>query len=503
MKKHFISSSSIYISTSIQIVFTFLISVYLVRYLSVHDFGAFNLITSIITFATYLTSFGLENVLGRFIPEFLAKKQFKKINSLLLLTFLVRISALFLFTILLVIFKFSIFSFLNLPSILLSWLGVIILIIFIQRTDSLFGDKFLASYMEHYQSRLNQIGVTVISFILFLFVIFYNCGLGGLIVSLFIVHSLSFLHYLYLAIRRYKQNVIRYKTDDTFQLENRRILRVAYFSFLAVSTGVFRNVMIDNFVISYYLGTEMIGLYSLAAMMTGIVRKVNPISILREVFNPLFTKKYYSNSENPEILLFSFEFLNKLYFFITIPMLIGMGILAKEIIILIYNPDYINILPIIYIFLGFYSIGLLSYTFNTMIDTLEKNELHFYSGIFSIYNLIMDIILVPRLGINGAAIATGSALFLQYFYYFYFTRKLTGIYFVFPFRSLLKSLINLIPMVVFLIIFKPYILNVWLLIIGIIFAIIIYLISTYFNKLFSPIEREMINDAIGKKIWIF
>ena len=387
MKKSFISSTSIYIATGVQIIFTLLTSVYIIRYLSVEDFGAYNLIGSIITFSTYLTSLGLESALGRFIPEFLAKRQYKKINRILLLTLLFRISALFIFTGLLVIYRYSIFNFLNLPSVLMSWLGVIILIILIQRTDSLFGDQFLASFMEHYLSRLNQIGVTVLRFVLFLFVVFYNWGLGGLILSILIVQSLSFSHYLYLATRKYMQNVKKYSIEDTFRLENRRISRFAFYSFLSVSTGVFKNIMIDNFVISHYLGAKMVGLYSFAAVMTGIVRQINPIGILKGVFNPLFTRKYYSNSKDPEILLFSFEFFNKLYFFITIPALMGMGILSKEIIIYLFNPEYLNTLLIIYVLLGCYSIGLLSYTFDAIINTLEKNELFFYSGIFSIYNL--------------------------------------------------------------------------------------------------------------------
>jgi len=180
-----------------------------------------------------------------------------------------------------------------------------------------------------------------------------------------------------------------------------------------------------------------------------------------------------------------------------------LGILGKEVITFIYNPQYLQVLPIIYILLFSYGIGFLEYSYRPIINVLEKNELFFYSGIFSIYNLIMDIILVAKFGIIGAAIATGSALVLQYFYYYYFVRKLTKINFVFPFKSLSKSLFNLMPMIVFLFFFKPFITNLGLLIAAIILAMIIYLITSYINKLFSEKEREMINNAIGKRIWMF
>lgn len=184
-------------------------------------------------------------------------------------------------------------------------------------------------------------------------------------------------------------------------------------------------------------------------------------------------------------------------------MLIGLGILSKEIITFIYNPKYLQALPVIYILISSYSIGFLVGTFRTIINVLEKNELFFYSGVFSIYNLVMDIILVTKFGIIGVAIATGSTLVLQYFYYYYFVRKLTKIDFVFPFNNLFKSLFNLMPMIVFLFFFKPLIINIGLLITAIILAIIIYFITSYINKLFSEKERDMINNAIGRKIWLF
>jgi len=184
-------------------------------------------------------------------------------------------------------------------------------------------------------------------------------------------------------------------------------------------------------------------------------------------------------------------------------MLIGLVIISKEIITFIYDPKYLQVLPVIYILIFSYSIGFLEYTFRTIINVLEKNELFFYSGVFSIYNLIMDIILVAKFGIIGAAIATGSALILQYFYYYYFVRKLTKINFVFPFKSLSKSLFNLAPMILFLFFFKPFITSIGLLITAIMLAITIYSITSYINKLFSEKEREMINSAIGKRIWLF
>jgi len=313
MKKSFISALSVYTSTGVQIVFAFLASVYIIRYLSVDDYGAYKLIASILTLAGYLTSFGLENTLGRFVPEYLSKGNYRNVNRLLLLTLVVRITVIFIFIGILVIFKNPIFSFLNLPDILKTWLAAICILIFIVKTKSLFGKQLLASYIEHYLDELNVVFVSIIRFILFMLVAANNWGLKGLILSLLTVEILSFIYLLILAVKKYIYNRNKYASSK-LSLRYKRITRFSFYSFLEASTGVFRDIMIDNFVISHYLGASMVGLYSFAAVLVGIPRQLNPISILRGVFNPLLVKRYYAANEDKNILIFFYIFFNKLFF---------------------------------------------------------------------------------------------------------------------------------------------------------------------------------------------
>jgi len=503
MNKTSISSILVYVSSIIRAVFSFLTFIYIVHYLSVTDYGAYKLIASIITFATYFTSLGLENTLVRFIPENISKGNYKNVNRILLLSLIARISLIFLFIGILFVFKQSIFSFFNLPDILMVWLPVICLIIFLSRTKSLFGKSLLSSYLELYINEMNVIAVTILRFFFFLLVIFNNWGLVGLIISMLCVEIISFCYFLFFAIKKYRNN--NRKTSHIYCKGNnyKRIIRFSLYSFLAVTGGIFKETMIDNFVISYFLGPTHVGLYSFAVALVGITRQFSPMMILRGVFNPLLVKKYYTAKEDKNVLIFFFTFFNKLFYFISIPMFIGLGMLSKEIIIFIFDVKYLSALPVIYILLSSYTIGLLSATFVPIINTIEKNELFFYSIVFSIYNLIMDIILISKFGIIGAAIATGSALFLQYYYYYYFVRKVSKINFVIPYKCVLKVLLNFTPSVIFLLFFKKYIANLGLLIVAIIFSSLIYFIASYYNKLFSGRERQMINNSIGKKIWVF
>ena len=211
MKKSAVSALSVYISIGVELAFTFLASVYVIRYLSVDDYGAYKLIASIVTLATYLTSFGLENTLGRFVPEYLSKKNYRNVNYLLSLMLVIRTLIIFVFIGILAVFKNPVFSFLKLPNVLMTWLIVIFILIFLNRTKSLFGSAMLASYLELYLDKLNVIVISIIRFILFLFVVKNNWGLEGLIISLLVVEILSFVYFLILAIKKYIDKHLLYK----------------------------------------------------------------------------------------------------------------------------------------------------------------------------------------------------------------------------------------------------------------------------------------------------
>ena len=74
-------------------IITFLISVYIIRSLSVTDYGIYNTLLAIMGYVALFSSFGLANIFERFIPEFARKKEIamlkKLVDKSLLLRFFV------------------------------------------------------------------------------------------------------------------------------------------------------------------------------------------------------------------------------------------------------------------------------------------------------------------------------------------------------------------------------------------------------------------------------
>jgi len=67
------------------------VTVLLVRALSEHDFGVYNLLYSVIGLLGMVASFGLANTLQRYIPEYYSKGQFRVANNLYRIASIIRL----------------------------------------------------------------------------------------------------------------------------------------------------------------------------------------------------------------------------------------------------------------------------------------------------------------------------------------------------------------------------------------------------------------------------
>ena len=72
-------------------VITFLLTIYIVRHLTVEQYGIYNILFAIMAYMGLFSSMGLVHIFKRFLPEFFEKKQFsllrKSVNYGLMLRF--------------------------------------------------------------------------------------------------------------------------------------------------------------------------------------------------------------------------------------------------------------------------------------------------------------------------------------------------------------------------------------------------------------------------------
>ena len=194
----------------------------------------------------------------------------------------------------------------------------------------------------------------------------------------------------------------------------------------------------DRYIIGYFLDIGNVGIYSVSYGLGNMVSLFyGPISI---VFLPTLSKLYRDNKKDE--IISHFNNLSKLYLMLAIPSVFGLSVLSKNLLITLTTSNYLDgfiVIPII-------ALGTILFNYGSMngnILILHKQTKKFaLITIFSaMINLVLNIILVPMIGIVGAALAT----LMTFVFYFIVNGMLSfrllnlNIDSIFIFKSIISS----------------------------------------------------------------
>jgi O-antigen/teichoic acid export membrane protein len=492
-----------YISTALNIIAGLVIPIVLVRHLSVEAYGSYKLILSLLVVASVMTSFGLESVISRYIPEIIVNKGYQVANKVFLSCLSIRFFATFFFLLCLFYLKQPIFNFFQFPEFFSAFFLPIASLILIILTKRVLGPPFLNALMDQHIDCFNNVIYTVIKIFSFVVVLTNGYGLEGLVLAWIAAEFVAISFYFIVSVNRTLKFRGLHKEEAVGQVfDKKRYIKFGLYNFMSSNLVVFHDLYIDNLVILKYVSVEKVGIYGLAGTIVGLSLMFDPGRILKNVYNTILVSKY-SEKQNLDVLFKGYHFLNKISLFLFIPAMVGVFLICDKIIIFIFNPEYIESASILVILIPFFIFRTLMGPLSQVIGILEKNHIFLFCGFSSLYNLIMDLVLVQYFGIEGIAWATGSAILFLYLIYFWGIKFYHYQQITFPFRILFKISINIFPMIVFLLFAREYITNLFLLVLVVIMSIPIYFFTSYVNKVFNDEERTLINKTIGNKIWVF
>ena len=174
----------------------------------------------------------------------------------------------------------------------------------------------------------------------------------------------------------------------------------------------------DKIIIKMLSNTTELGLYS------GAFKVIALLSVIQTGFTTFWTpvslEHYIKNSEDLNFYKKANDYLSLIFFSI------GIGILMfRNIIVLLLGNKYYEAIYIMPMLIFIPIMYLLSETTHLGISFMKKTEYHLYiSIIVAIFNLIGNILLVPRFGAKGAALSTGVSYILFFSLKTYFSLKL-------------------------------------------------------------------------------
>lgn len=490
-------SAASYLAFAVETAVSLSISVLLVRTLSVEEFGAYKLAGAIILAGSYFTSCGLDATLSRFGAEFIARGQWRALARLLVAVRVVRTVALLVFCGTLLVMRDTVAELFAFPRILSDTLILVCAILVVQSSTGIWGFSYFAARGAFVEAGLLRMTVSLLKLGGFAVAFAIGAGLVGVLWALFAASAAAVVwaavrNSRWLRHRRTAGGDGPRPADDT----TGRILRFSLIGYLAINVNVFRDLSIDNFVIAHFLGAEQVALYGLAATLVTFANTLNPASLLRGVITPLLVTRYAVGQSMTEMQQ-AFRLLTKTVLLLHWPLLTLLIVLGAAVIRFVYTPEYAGAYAPLATLCAFgYFLGL-TFPFVPLISVLEKNALLLLSGATSLYNLAMTIVLVPRFGITGAALATGSAAVLQLGLYWVAFRYLFAIRLSFPFGVLGRTLLNLTPAVVIALVVGDRIDGVGRLLGTIAAGAAVYCVMVYFNHGLDDRELQLLTRARG------
>lgn len=268
--------------------------------------------------------------------------------------------------------------------------------------DALTVLPFAVLRLEHQASRfawIRLIGIVITLILNFVFVMFLRWGVSGIFLANLIASIVVFLLLLPTILPRliFRVDAAVIKKMLPFGLTN-----------VPASLGAMMVQVIDRPIVQAYLGLGILGIYQ-ANYRMGFVMMIF-VSLFEYAWRPFFMRQHLKDDAQARLLF------SRVFTYFMAASLIGFLALAWGLPLIVSTPihghrllkePYLVGLPIIpvvllaYVFQGMYT------NFIAGIYIKERNKsLPFITGLGAVVNIVVNVLLIPRYGMLGAAIAT-------------------------------------------------------------------------------------------------
>ncbi|MBN3038340.1 MAG: oligosaccharide flippase family protein [Candidatus Omnitrophica bacterium] len=482
-----------YLGLIFSVVFSFLVVVILSRNLSVEEFGIYNILLSFLAYISVVSSLGMPHVLRRYIPQFYEQGSYSAVKRSLSYVLALRFITSFICAVLCLVFIEPLSQLLKVSQLSQFFFLFSFAMLVVVQVQSL--EVALEAMLLHKSTNIIKAAYAMLQFLLYFYAIRSGYGLKGIILVYLVVNILLFIAYLFVC----KSKIFTLPQDKVPDgVPYKRIRSYALFNWFTNATYIIFDFKTDFFIISFFLGSSFVGLYSFATSTITQIYRLLPITIAATVLFPIMVRKY-SRSKDKEELQYLFRLYNKMVFFFGFPLAIGVLVLGDKIISYVFDPKYLGVVNL-FRFIAFAQvINMFSTALAYFVKILEKVHYALWARVFVIYNIAMEIILLKFFGLMGVAFATGTAwLFNSIFVFFLLRRDIVLIY---PGKSFMQIAVNSILMGIVLFLCRGLAYNIWGLALLAIAGVVFYLTANCFNRAFEARDLQVFNKMAGAQIF--
>lgn len=474
--------------------FSLLINLVLVRKLSLANYGLYSVMLSTYAMGTLLLSLGGLPIVQRYLPELIAKGNKRGAILLKRIAAGIHLVAGLLIAGICWGFQEPLARWLNAPEFP-QLLPYFILFMLFKFEASVFEEMLTAHRSQKFRN-LSLAAFQAVKFALYWLALPQDGSIKT--AMLYLVLSNALLLGLMAARALGLDRELQEETDEP--LPWRRMIRYGLLRYTTTLTVVGFFADIDIWFITHYHDTEAAGLYGFATKNVHMLANLVPTHFLLTVLVPVYVREY-TKRQDPQQLIRVFAFFNKIVTAFLAPTLVGSLLLAAPITSLVFDPKFLPSVPAFRVFFLGMFIFYFCNTSSFLLVVLERPEITLYSRVFVIYNIFMDIVLIPPYGIMGAAIATGSAMAMGYIFSYLMLKRVIPVRIPWgaTFRTFAYSAV--MGLAVWPLLAAGWITSIPRLLVAVALGMVVYGLLAWRLPVFSRDERAHLNGALRRRVF--
>ncbi|MFW6130787.1 MAG: flippase [Atribacterota bacterium] len=250
----------------------------------------------------------------------------------------------------------------------------------------------------------SKLVIPILFFVIFSYMAIYLAISHTIFLSIFSILVLIYLH----------------RTENAFKIfkkpSKQESVMLLKFGIPLIFAATFLIVMrsIDRVLIGYFMESADVGIYSVAASLPLFIG--GSFAVLSTVLLPTFSERENQGISSKKLISEMFSLL----LFICIPLIVFIVLFSRDILWVVFGDEY----TAGYLVLAIVSFELLLYggyvLFRTSIQAKEQTgRIAIGIGLSALFNILLNITLIPVFGIEGAAIGTMISFIFLFVYLIY------------------------------------------------------------------------------------
>ncbi|NJE06960.1 flippase [Thermococcus sp. M39] len=386
----------------ISMLFGFLSRTIIARYFSAGEYGVFNLALTVLSIALVVVTLGFSNSLPREIA-FYKEREPSRVRDLISTALIIVAVNSIIWTIVLILEAENISQVFNEERLVYALKIVAFALPFSALTGMIisisqgFGRVREKVYFQN-------ILYPILWLILVLSLAIFNLPFASIFYVYLLAQSLKFFA-LFFEVYRIKLFELKFSFDLKLGKE------LIIFSLPLMFVGILNFLMTwtDTLMLGYYKSSKVVGLYNAASPLARLI----PIFLNSAAFlYPPIVSRLYAQGKINEMKR-TYQILTKWIFLLTLPIFSVMFLFPEATILFIFGEKYVSAAPALQIL----ALGFMFHTFlglnGLTLVVIGQPKLNMIGDTFAVIsNVVLNVLLIPRYGIVGAAIATAVSYFV-------------------------------------------------------------------------------------------